>query len=65
VNTEGDVAPISSTRQLSFPQRRADKDFGIDDIARGTLRVGNDLVENIGKLEFTYAPILSRLPSVG
>src|SRR6266849_4298038 len=38
--------------RLSFPRRRACKDFGIDDIARGTLRVGDDLVENIGKLEF-------------
>ena len=38
--------------RLSFPQRRACKDFGIDDIARGSLRVGDNLVENIGKLEF-------------
>ena len=38
--------------RLSFPQHRACKDFGIDDIARGTLRVGDDLVENIGKLDF-------------
>ena len=42
---EGDIV-------LSLAQRRAGKDFGIDDIARGTLRVGNNLVENIRKLKF-------------
>jgi len=38
--------------RLSFPQRRACQDFAIDHIARGALRVGDDLVENIGTLAF-------------